>query len=97
MKHQKNNKHVVITGGSKGLGFEFAKLFAKEQYDLILVARGKDELTRAAKQLEENNNISCHTFAYDLSVMAEIDKFYKEVKEKRLEVSILIKIGRAHV
>ncbi len=86
----KKDKYVLITGGSKGLGYELAKLFAKEKYNLILIARGESELARASKELEENYKIKCHPLAYDLSDMTEIDKLYQELKEKNLEVSILI-------
>jgi len=84
------DKCVVITGGSKGLGYEFAKLYAREKFNLILVARDEKELTKIARKLEKNHGITCHTFAYDLSDMGEIDKFHQETKEKNLEVSILI-------
>ncbi len=30
---------VLITGASGGLGYEFAKLFAKDGYELVLTAR----------------------------------------------------------
>lgn len=86
----KKATYVVITGGSKGLGYEFAKLFAGEQHNLILVARGEHELKRVSRELEETHGIKCHTFAYDLSIMTEIDKFYREIKQLDLEVSILI-------
>ncbi len=86
----KPDKYVVITGGSKGLGYEFAKLYAREQFSLILVARDENELTKVAKELEKEHGIRCRTFAYNLSDMGEIDRFYKVTKEKNLEVSILI-------
>lgn len=84
------SKYVAITGGSKGLGYELAKLFAKEKYNLILVARDKDDLARASKELAERHGITCHTFSYDLSNLAEIDSFYEELKRRGLEVSILV-------
>ena len=32
-------KTALITGASFGLGFEFADIFAKEKYNLVIVAR----------------------------------------------------------
>ena len=43
---------VVITGGSRGLGLEMARLFAAENARLVLLARDKTELDRAAKELQ---------------------------------------------
>ena len=34
-------KTALITGASFGLGFEFADIFAKEKYNLVIVARKK--------------------------------------------------------
>jgi short-subunit dehydrogenase len=44
-------KTVLISGGSRGLGLELARLFAKERANLILLARHADQLDRAASEL----------------------------------------------
>ena len=38
------SKYCLITGASSGIGEEFAYIFVKNNYDLILVARWKDRL-----------------------------------------------------
>lgn len=43
---------ALITGASAGLGAEFAKLFADDGHDLILVARRKDKLEEIARALK---------------------------------------------
>jgi NAD(P)-dependent dehydrogenase (short-subunit alcohol dehydrogenase family) len=43
---------ALITGASRGLGLEVARLFARRGYDLILTARGADALTAAARELD---------------------------------------------
>lgn len=42
---------VVITGGSRGLGLEMARIFADEGARLALLARDEDELERARAEL----------------------------------------------
>jgi short-subunit dehydrogenase len=44
---------VVITGGSAGIGRACAELFARNGYDLALIARGEDRLDQATEQLSE--------------------------------------------
>ncbi|MEW8229712.1 MAG: SDR family NAD(P)-dependent oxidoreductase [Candidatus Thiodiazotropha endolucinida] len=53
-KDVKNEKlpTVLITGGSKGIGFELAKQFAMHGYNLVLAARSEADLKQAAGQLE---------------------------------------------
>jgi len=42
---------AVITGGSKGIGLRIARAFAAEGVKLVLLARGKDDLEKAAAAL----------------------------------------------
>jgi hypothetical protein len=42
---------VLITGASSGFGLEFAKLFARDGYRLLLVAKPAEELSAAVGQL----------------------------------------------
>ena len=48
------SKVALITGASRGLGFELAGFLAKQGYDLVLTARGADSLEEAARSLEKH-------------------------------------------
>lgn len=45
-------KKILITGGSKGLGFACAKVLAEEGADLLLVSRSEENLKRAATEIK---------------------------------------------
>lgn len=64
-----NNERVglaLITGGSSGIGFELAKLFARDSHSLILVARCREKLAEAAEKLRAEGG-SVRWLAADLS------------------------------
>ena len=60
-------KLALITGASSGLGVEFARIAAREQHDLVLVARRLPELTALAQQLSAAHGIEARAIASDLS------------------------------
>ena len=55
-----NDKVVVVTGSSRGIGKAIAKEFAKNGYSVVLNARDEEELKQASKEIEnetkQNNN-----------------------------------------
>lgn len=57
---------ALITGASSGLGLEYAKLFAKDRHDVVLVARSEDKLRALATELEAHG-IKAHVYPADLS------------------------------
>ena len=65
---------AVITGATKGIGRAIAIKFAQNGYDLILVARGLDELERFRQELIPYGN-AVFTQAVDCSVKEEVYAF----------------------
>ncbi|HEY8684342.1 MAG TPA: SDR family oxidoreductase [Chloroflexota bacterium] len=47
----KTQKVALITGASRGLGLEIARVYAREGFCLIISARGEDALSAAAREL----------------------------------------------
>jgi NAD(P)-dependent dehydrogenase (short-subunit alcohol dehydrogenase family) len=60
-------KVALITGGSRGLGFETAKALRAQGFDLILIAKDSDRLQSAAQSLASDGGAgSVTTYAIDL-------------------------------
>jgi short-subunit dehydrogenase len=57
---------ALITGASAGLGLEYARLFAADQHDLILVARRKDRLEALGAELTKAHGVQVQVIAADL-------------------------------
>ena len=56
---------VLVTGGSDGLGFEFANYFAERGFNIILVSRRLNSLKNAAYSLEMSHGIKTRCIEAD--------------------------------
>lgn len=81
---------ALVTGASAGLGVEFAKLLAKDGYDLVLVARRLDRLEELAKSLQNQFGVTCFCVSVDLSQSDAAVTVDKCLKERQLQVDVLI-------
>ena len=57
---------TVITGASAGIGWELAKVFARNGHRLVLVARRKDRLEVLADEIAANGQPRPNVIALDL-------------------------------
>ncbi len=83
-------KTALITGASSGIGKELSYLFARDQYNLILVARNEQTLKDIAKECEANHNVQVDVIAHDLSVPNSGVVLAEKVKAKKLTVHALV-------
>lgn len=82
-------KYTLITGASSGIGYELAKLFAKNGYHLILVSRNSPALNLVAQELK-NYKVKVHVIAKDLFDVNAAFELFDDVKAKGWEVNILV-------
>lgn len=83
-------KTVLITGASRGIGYELTKLFAKDSYNLVLVARDKAKLKEIEENFSKKYNIDILIIAKDLSKPNAAFEIFKKTKEKQIEIDILV-------
>jgi uncharacterized protein len=84
------NKTALITGASTGIGFEFAKLFAADGYNLVLIARDEQKLREIAGSLPSKFNISVKIYPKDLSVTGDIEKLVRQIREDVGTIEVLV-------
>lgn len=81
---------ALITGASRGIGYEFAKVFAENNYNLILTARSTDNLERIKLKLENKFDIDVKIISKDLSDILQVELFCKELDESYAEIDVLV-------
>ena len=84
-----SGKVVLITGGSRGLGFEMAKGFAAQGADLIVTSRKVDDCREAATAIERMGRralaVGCHVGRWD-----EIDRLVAAAYDAFGRVDVLV-------
>ena len=81
---------ALITGASAGLGYEFAHLFARDKYNLVLVARSGPKLAQLAEKLRAEHGISVKTIPLDLGLPHAAQNLFDETQRAGLAIDILV-------
>jgi short-subunit dehydrogenase len=92
MKGMSNKERptALVTGGSKGIGLELAKQFARNGHDLVLVARSAADLHLAAEKLERDYGCSVTTFALDLTADHAPVELFRQLEDKGIQLDVLV-------
>jgi uncharacterized protein len=81
---------ALITGASSGLGWQYAKLFAKDKKDLALVARRRERLEALAAELSSAHGVKVHVLVEDLADPAAPSRISQEVQRRSLTIEYLV-------
>ncbi len=90
MNNNKIRKTALITGATRGIGYELTKLFADDSYNLVLIARSIDKLKEIQKYLSKKHNIDILIIAKDLSVPNAAIEIFNEIEEKQIIIDVLV-------
>ncbi len=83
-------KTALITGASSGIGYELAKLFARDRYSLVLVARGADKLKQVSTELQGQFGIKVHTIPLHLADAASPQLLFDQTQSEGVVVDVLV-------
>lgn len=81
---------ALITGTSSGIGRELARLFAKDGYDLVLIARNRPKLENLASELCSENQVQVMTIIHDLADPYAARSISDHLANENIEIDMLV-------
>ena len=81
---------ALITGGSSGMGLEYAKQLAAKGYDLLLVSNQQEELDKAASALSKAYQVDVIGHFQDLATETAAEELYQFCQAENLQIDVLI-------
>lgn len=84
-------KVVLITGASRGIGRETARVFARHGYDVVInYYKSHDEALALKHELEEENKIKCLEYQASVNDALEVDKMIAKVMEVFGRIDVVV-------
>jgi hypothetical protein len=81
---------ALITGASAGLGRDFARLFASDGHDVVLVARRRDRLDDLGAELAHTHGIKAHVLPADLGAPDAPQDLADHLQASGIEIEFLV-------
>jgi NAD(P)-dependent dehydrogenase (short-subunit alcohol dehydrogenase family) len=86
-------KRAIVTGGSKGIGKAIARELAREGVDVAIVARGRDQLEAAARELASETKRRILPLVADVTSKEQVDRMVAEAAERLGGLHVLVNSG----
>lgn len=81
---------ALVTGGTSGIGAQFARQLAARGYDLVLVARDADRLASTAAEIHAAWGINVETLRADLARHADVDRVAARIEAADRPIDFVI-------
>jgi 3-oxoacyl-[acyl-carrier protein] reductase len=81
---------AAVTGGSKGIGKAIARALAAEGVDLLLLARGQEQLDKAADEIRKESGVRVTTVAADISKAESVNAAAESAKAQLGTVHVIV-------
>src|SRR3990170_3583502 len=87
-------KTALITGSSTGIGYGFVKVFAENNYNLVITARNGAKLQEIADEIKNKYNVNVKVLPKDLSKQNAANEIFNELKNNNIKINVLINNSR---
>jgi len=86
MFNTEDRPFAVVTGGSNGIGYELARQFIENGFDVLIAAEHEAHLADAARTLPGDSGAQITTHAADLATQDGVDSLYQAIAGRKVDV-----------
>ncbi len=83
-------EYILITGATRGIGREFARLYGSRKENLIIIGRDRNALEKLKRDLEGQYGIRVETLPLDLAFQDAPKIIDRYVQDNKLDVTLVI-------
>lgn len=81
---------ALVTGATSGIGKSTAKIFAKNNYNIIITGRRQERLDELKKELETSYKVKVHSLCFDIRKLSEVEKAIAGLPEEFKAIDVLV-------
>ena len=81
---------ALITGGSSGIGYEYARQLASRSYAVFIVSNQEAECIQAATDIHRQFGVETRYFVIDLSLSHAAEEVYHFCMQNNMEIEVLV-------
>lgn len=90
-----NDKVALITGASRGIGEEVARLLAEQGAHVIVSSRKQDACEKVAESIRQNGG-RASAFACHIGELEQIEAVFKHIKQEHGKLDVLVNNAAAN-
>ena len=84
-------KIVLVTGGSRGIGSEIARVYASHGYNVVINYNNSDkEANNLCLELENNYNVKTMAIKCDVSIEDDVKNMVEQIKERFNTLDVVV-------
>jgi short-subunit dehydrogenase len=84
------DSYALVTGASSGMGYEYAKLFARDGKNIVVLARSRDKLEGLKKDLEKEHGTKVMVVVKDLADPKAPEEVFSELEKAGINIDVLV-------
>ncbi len=85
-----NGKVALVTGGSRGIGRNIAKILAGEGYNVAITYNSNEELAKEVVKELEHSDVKAACFKANISIKDQVDNLIKEIEKELGSICVLV-------